>query len=113
MQKYPFHNKFIDKDVDIFAAGEEWWVLLRLLQLSNGDDQQVSKDLFIGPKSEHCPALSLNKSLIPSSWWDLNDLTLVCEDSRNLQKSRNIFLPYFTESCQTTQVVEALSKFQS
>ena len=34
-----FINELIDKDFDLFAAGEEWWVLLRLLQLSNGDDQ--------------------------------------------------------------------------
>ena len=64
-----FINKFIDKDVDIFAAGEEWWVLLRLLQLSNGDDQQVSKDLFIKPKSEHCsialPCPSQSHSFTP------------------------------------------------
>ena len=97
MQKYPFHNKFIDKDVDIFAAGEEWWVLLRLLQLSNGDDQQVSKDLFIKPKSEHCLALSLTKSLIHSSCWDLNDVTLACGDSRNLSKSHE------TSPCCTLQ----------
>jgi hypothetical protein len=71
-----FIHKFIDKDVYMFAAGEERWVLLRLLQLSNGDDQQVSKDLFIEPKSEHCLALSLTKSLLHSSCWDLNDVTL-------------------------------------
>ena len=41
------------------------------------------RNLFIGPKSESCLALSVSPSLSPCSFWDLIDVTLACEDSRN------------------------------
>ena len=40
--------------------------------------------IFIGPKSDHCLALSFTESLSFCSFLDLIDVTLPCEDSGNL-----------------------------
>ena len=44
-------------------------------------EEKVFIKLFIWPKSNHCPALSVTPSVSFSSCWDLIDVTLACEDS--------------------------------
>ena len=58
--------------------------------------------IFIGPKSEHCLALSLSHSLRHSWLWDLTDVTLTCEDSRNRSTSHTTS-PCLTSCCQFWQ----------
>ena len=45
--------------------------------------------VFIRTKSDHLLALSVPEAWVShSSFWDLTDVTLTCEDSHNLSKSR-------------------------
>ena len=72
--------------------------MARYLYRGQRDGDQVSiKTVFFGPKSDHCLALSVPKSLTTAlsqcSLWDLTDMTLACEDSHNLSLPYQLWQP--------------------